>query len=100
MAACFRCSFVVSTARAVFASQVGWVSLAAAIYHFVHGNVPVALWVTGLPGILIGATIGPWLALQCGRRFIIVLFMLFIVADIVRNAVYLSLPATWAEDSA
>ena len=75
-----RCAGVTSI------TVVGWVSLVAAIYHFRAGHVPLCLFVTGMPWILLGATIGPWVASLLGRRTLVVAFMLLIAASATANA--------------
>ena len=68
---------------------VGLSSFVPAAVRFMRGEVPVALWLTGLPGILIGAFVGPKLAEQLGVRRVMMLFCAFLLADIVRNAAFL-----------
>jgi hypothetical protein len=49
-------------------------SVPFAVQLFVLGNVPIHLWLMVLPGILIGARIGPWLNKTLGSRRILIGF--------------------------
>jgi len=44
-------------------------------------DVPMDLWLMGLPGILLGARIGPWLNSRLGRRRILIGFSTLLVIE-------------------
>jgi uncharacterized protein len=51
------------------------------IHLFVLSHVPLNLWLMVLPGILIGARIGPWLNIKLGSRKILIGFAVLLVIE-------------------
>ena len=52
-----------------------------AIHLFVISDVPINLWLMVLPGILIGARIGPWLNKTLGSRPILIGFAFLLLVE-------------------
>ena len=59
----------------------GWTSIVPFLLHlFVIGDVPIALWVMGLPGVYLGARIAPLVHDKVGLSTILTAFCVFLVA--------------------
>ena len=52
-----------------------------AVHLFILSDVPMDLWLMVLPGILLGARIGPWLNNRLGRRRILIGFSTLLVIE-------------------
>jgi len=52
-----------------------------AVHLFILSDVPMDLWLMVLPGILLGARIGPWLNYRLGRRRILIGFSSLLVIE-------------------
>ena len=51
------------------------------VHLFILGDVPINLWLMVLPGILIGARIGPWLNKTLGSKRILIVFALLLIIE-------------------
>jgi len=61
---------------------VGWISLISLVLHLVYLNdVPLVLWCCGIPGVLIGAQLGPKINKLVGSRNIMIMFVLMLLYD-------------------
>ena len=78
---------------------VGWLSALAFLFHALSpcdptapqyiGAVPYHIWLLGLPGILMGSILGPALNAAVGPRNIMLLFLVMLVVEILRNTKHL-----------
>ena len=70
---------ITSTMSVGFASAFSFLLLA------IEGKVPYAFWLMGLPGILIGSTIGPWVNSVLGPRRLLLVFATLCVVEVAHN---------------
>ena len=54
---------------------------------YVPGYVPFEYWLMGLPGVLFGSFIGPWVNSKIGSRNVMKIFCGFLIADAIYNLV-------------
>ena len=65
--------------------SVGIASSFSFLLFALEGRVPYGFWMMGLPGILIGSTIGPFINQVLGARRLLLLFATMCLAELVHN---------------
>jgi len=79
----------VRTASVTSVTSVGWLSAVATVVHALSRcssggyDLPVQLWLTGLPGILLGSYLGPRINAALGPRRVMTVFCVLLVVEAV-----------------
>jgi hypothetical protein len=69
---------------------VGALSIVGGLFHLLYlKDVPIAHWIMGLPGVLMGSIFGPFLNAMLGPKRVMIAFILVLVAEVIRNTVEL-----------
>jgi uncharacterized membrane protein YfcA len=69
---------------------VGFTSAFSFVLFLIHDKVPIEWWLMVLPGILTGATIGPWLNRLLGARRVMCAFGILCMVEVLNNVLILT----------
>ena len=68
---------------------VGLASVCSFAFYAYHSRVPYGFWLMGLPGILVGSTIGPIINHKIGSRNLLIAFAILCLVETVHNTTVL-----------
>jgi uncharacterized membrane protein YfcA len=68
---------------------VGLASACSFAFYVYHSRVPYGFWLMGLPGILVGSTIGPIINDKLGSRNLLLAFATLCLVETVHNTMVL-----------